>query len=149
MASLASICPDFDANTVQPNAGFEPLPAGDYPVIITESAMKPTSNGNGQFLELKLQVVSGEYQNRILFDRLNLVNQNQKTVDIAKGTLSAICRAVGVMTPKDSSELHNRVMTAVVKQRKREDNGEISNEVRGYKSQLEASTGSTASAPWA
>lgn len=137
MAELSAVLGSFDASKVEPNAVFEAIPAGDYPVIIAGSEMKPTSNGNGQYLELKLQIVRGEYQNRILFDRLNLVNANQKAVDIARGTLSAICRAVGVLTPNRSEELHGKPLLAVVKLRKRDDpghEGEVSNEVKGYKS---------------
>lgn len=104
----------FDANTVEPG-GFDLLPAGRYDVVITDSKLKPTKNGAGKYLELKLQVLSGPYQNRVLFDRLNLENPSQQAVAISRGTLSAICRAVGVMTPKDSSELHNRPLSCSVK----------------------------------
>lgn len=141
MAELTAVLGNFDAAKVEPNSVFEAIPAGDYPVIIAASEMKPTSNGNGQYLELKLQIIRGEFQNRILFDRLNLVNANQKTVDIAKGTLSAICRAVGVMAPNRSEELHGKPLVAVVKLRKRDDaghEGEVTNEVRGYKSITQA-----------
>lgn len=34
---------NFDANTVDPATSFEPLPAGKYIAIITESEKKPTS----------------------------------------------------------------------------------------------------------
>jgi len=122
----------FDASTVEPNEGFTAIPAGDYPVIITASEMKPTKNGEGKFLELKLQILSGPHQNRQLFDRLNLVNKNEMAVQISKGTLSAICRAVNVMTPKDSAELHNKPLTAIVKV-KEDKNGNKQNEVKGYK----------------
>lgn len=122
----------FDANKVEP-VSFEVLPPGPYDVIIVASERKPTADGNGQYLELQLQVISGPFQNRKLYDRLNLVNQNQTAVQIAYGTLSSICRAVGVMTPQQSEELHNRPLVAVVKQRKRADNGETTNEVAGYK----------------
>jgi hypothetical protein len=122
----------FDASKVEPTGAFEPLPAGDYPVVIIESAMKPTKNGQGQYLELKIQVCSGKYQNRQLFDRLNLVNSNDQAVQIAKGTLSAICRAVNVLTPNDSSELHLKKMLATVKV-KPDQNGNPRNEISGYK----------------
>ncbi len=149
MASLTAVIGAFNANEVAPSGTFEPLPAGDYPVAIVESAMKPTAAGNGQFLELKLQVLKGEYQNRFLFDRLNLVNQNQKAVDIARGTLSAICRAVGVLTPGDSSELHNKPLVAVVKLRNREDTGEPANDVRGYKPTVtKPAVPSASETPW-
>lgn len=128
MASLEG----FNANEVEPNAGFEPIPAGSYDVIITSSEMKVTKNGQGKYLQIELQILSGPYQNRKLFDRLNLVNSNDTAVKIAKGTLSAICRAVGVMTPKDSAELHNRPLTCGVKVRK-DNNGNPQNEVSAYK----------------
>lgn len=32
----------FDAQTVEPNDSFDPLPNGDYLCIITASEMKPT-----------------------------------------------------------------------------------------------------------
>ena len=62
----------FDANTVEPNDSFDPLPNGDYLCIITASEMKPTKAGNGAFLELELQVLDGPHQGRKLWDRLNV-----------------------------------------------------------------------------
>ena len=122
----------FDASTVEPNEGFTPLPAGEYQVIIVESKMKPTKSGEGQYLELKLQVLNGKYQNRTLFDRLNLFNKNEEAVKIARGTLSSICRAVNVLKPNDSSQLHNKPLTCKVAVRN-DQNGNPQNEVKGYK----------------
>jgi hypothetical protein len=53
-------------------------------------------------------------------------------VQIARGELSAICRAVGVMAPKDSAELHNLPLTITVKQKKRDDTQEMANEVTAW-----------------
>lgn len=122
----------FNAEEVEPNEGFSPLPAGDYQVIITESQMKKTKDGQGQYLELKMQILNGQYQNRVIFDRLNLVNKSDVAVQIAKGSLSSICRSVNVLTPNDSSELHNKPLTASLKIRKDAD-GNPQNEVKGYK----------------
>jgi hypothetical protein len=82
-----------------------------------------------------LQVLNGEYQNRKVWDRLNLINPNAKTVEIAKGTLSAICRAVGVLTPQDSSDLHGKPLRIKVTVRKSDEYGE-QNEVKAYKPRL-------------
>ncbi len=127
MANLAG----FDARKVEPNS-FEALPAGEYQVILTDSNMKTTKSGDGQYLELKMQVMEGQHKGRTLFDRLNLVNKNQMAAQIAQGTLSSICRAVNVLSPNDSAELHNKPLTAVVRCRK-DGSGEIRNEVKGYK----------------
>jgi hypothetical protein len=136
MASLSG----FDASTVEPN-GFDPIPAGEYEVAIVASEMKPTKDGSGKYLNLELQVLSGQFQNRKLFDRLNLENKNAQAVQIAKGTLSGICRAVGVLTPKDSSELHLKPMVASVKVRKSDEHGD-QNEIKGYKPRHAGQTGS-------
>lgn len=122
----------FDANQVDPNEGFSAIPAGDYEVIIIDSSMKPTKANDGEYLELKLQILNGPHQNRTLVDRLNLKNKNDMAVQISKRTLSAICRAVGVMTPESSGELHNKPLVAVVKTRK-DDDGNMQNDVKGYK----------------
>jgi len=121
----------FDAKTVEPG-GFDVWPAGEYDVCIVSSVVETTKAGNGKFLKLELQILNGQFQNRKIFDRLNLWNPNQQAVTIAQGTLSAICRAVGVLTPQDSSELHNKPLRCKVVVRKSDEYGE-SNEVKAYK----------------
>jgi len=122
----------FDANQVEPNVGFEPVPADKYIAMITASEMKPTKNGDGSYLELEMTILEGPYKDRKVWDRLCLNHPNQQTVKIARGNLSALCRAVGVLQPKDSCELHNIPLCITVKCKKRDDNDEITNEIRGY-----------------
>lgn len=122
----------FNANQVEPSQDFEPIPAGKYLAVITESEMKPTKNGGGQYLQLTFQVLDGPYKGRCVWARLNLHNTNATTVQIARQELSAVCRAVGVMTPVDSVELHNIPLVITVKLKKRQDTGDMGNEVRGY-----------------
>ena len=122
----------FDAHEVEPNVGFDPIPAGKYLAVITASEMKPTKAGTGEYLELEFEVIEGPYKGRKLWDRLTLKHPNNLTVQIAKGTLSSICRAVGVMKPNDSVELHNLPMTLSVGCKKREDNGELTNVIKSY-----------------
>jgi len=143
----------FNANNVEPSTAFDPVPADKYLAIITESEMKDTKSGNGQYLELKFQIVEGEYANRNVWARLNLDNPNAQAVQIARGQLSAICRAVGVMTPKDSCELHDLQLVIKVKCKKREDTGEITNEISAFEKKQAASAPAQSSRdttpPWA
>jgi hypothetical protein len=139
----------FNAHDVDPNTGFDPIPAGNYLAAITASEMKPTKNGQGSYLELTFTVLEGEYQGRTLWARLNLNNPNATAVKIARGELSAICHAVGVMQPRDSVELHNLPLVINVKVKKRSDNDELINEIKGFeaksapggRAQATASTG--------
>jgi hypothetical protein len=128
MANLGN----FDANQVEPSTSFDPIPAGKYLAAIIDSKMKPTKSGQGEYLELTFQLLDGELKGRQLWARLNLNNPNAQAVKIARGELSSICRAVGVLTPRDSSELHGLPLVISVRCKKRPDTGEISNEIRGY-----------------
>ncbi len=130
----------FNANEVEPTTSFDPIPAGKYLAAVTESEMKPTKSGNGSYLQLTFTIVDGEYKNRVLWARLNLNNPNATAVKIARGELSAICRAVGVMQPKDSVELHNIPLVIVVKLKKRQDTGELTNEIKGYEPKAAAAS---------
>lgn len=123
---------NFNAREVKPNS-FDPLPANWYVAIISASETKPTKNGQGSYLQLTLDIVDGEYKGRKLFDRLNLINNNSQAVEIARGTLSAICHAVGVLEPQDSVELHNVPLQVKVIVKKNAETGEMQNEVKGYK----------------
>lgn len=130
----------FNANQVEPTTSFEPIPAGKYVAMITASEMKPNKAGTGQFLELVFTIVEGEHRNRQLWGRLNLTHPNPIAAKIGQAELSAVCRAVGVMTPNDSVELHNLPLVIKVRCKKRADTGEIVNEIRGYE-RREAATG--------
>lgn len=123
---------NFDANNVDPSVALDPIPAGKYLAAITDTEMKPTKAGGGKYLQLTFQVLDGEHKGRLVWARLNLENKSEMTVKIARGELSAICRAVGVMAPKDSVELHNIPLEINVGLKKRDDNGEFTNVIKGY-----------------
>ena len=137
----------FDATTIDPmgSMSFEPLPDGDYEVMIVASQMKPTKAGTGAYLELKCQVVSGDYSGRFLWSRLNLKNPNSTAVEIAKRELSAICHAVGVLKPKSKDELHNIPLMVHVTKRPDGRGGET-NEMRGWSAKKTSATASVSTA---
>lgn len=124
---------NFNAQTVEPQAAFDPLPAGWYQMQIVESELKPTSNGEGQYLQLKLQVINGEHANRVVFERLNIVNRNPTAQEIAYRTLSSICHATNVIQVEDSQQLHGIPMEVKVSVRPAKDGYDASNDVKGYR----------------
>ena len=125
---------NFNANEVEPSKAFDPIPAGKYVAVITDSEMKETRAGTGRYLQLEFEITDGEYAGRKLWSRLNIENQNAEAVRLARADLSAICRAVNVLTPNDSADLHNLPLVIKVHCRKDKNTGEISNEIRGYES---------------
>jgi len=118
---------DVDTTGVEPNTGYNPIPKGDYDAVITTSERKATKAGDGHLLKLTFQILNGEYQNRLLWVNLNLWNKSEQAVSIAKKDFEAIKRAVGVVNPKDSAELHGKPLKISVKVKDQE------NSVGGYK----------------
>lgn len=99
--------------------------------------MKPTKSGSGKYLQFTFQIIEGEYANRLLWVRLNLNNPNGTAVEIARRELSSICRAVGVMVPTDSTDLHNLPCFIHVRVRRRSDTGELESSLQSGVLRLE------------
>lgn len=143
-----------DPDNVQ--GDYSPIPPGEYRVHVTGSDLKATKAGTGNYLELEMEVLDGEYAGRKLFDRLNIDNPNQQAVDIAQRTLNAICVAIGKLSIADSNELHNVPMIAVVKVDPARGDYGPSNSIKTYKpssgvapaTQKSAPANSNAAPPW-
>lgn len=122
---------DFDATSVEPSVALEALPSGTYPVKIKWTERKATKKGDGELLQLQLEVIDGDYKGRSVFDRLNLWNSNSQAVDIAQRSLSAICHAIGLLKVKNHEELRGKKLVAKVIYKNDEKYGE-GNDVKGY-----------------
>lgn len=101
----------FDSNAKENQKQNNCLPAGEYQAVLVASEKKPTKDGTGSYLKMDFQITSGEFQNQHIFTNCNLWlaatdDKKRMAIQIAKGQLSELCRAVGVPTPKDSRELH-------------------------------------------
>lgn len=123
----------FDASLIDPaTPRTGPVPPGEYVAEIVHSEEKAVKSGNGgMYLELTFQITEGEHERRKVWSRLNLKNPSERTVAIAQAELSAICRAVGVLRPGPSSDLHHRPLVIKVIQSVGM-NGEPINEIKGY-----------------
>ncbi len=148
----------FNANEVDPLRDLEAIPNGKYLAAIVESEEKDTKAkiagtvDVGSYLQLKFQVLEGEYKGRNLWARLNMKNKSTQAVQIARSELSSICRSIGIRQPKDSSDLHNVPILLRVKCVKRKDNDEMANQITGYAPKPKAGEPEGASSdapPWA
>lgn len=107
--------PSFDARQVEPAKLFEAVPAGWYNVKIVKSENKPTQKAGGIYLELEIEIIDGEFANRKVWERLNLVNDNEVAVRIAYQQLACICNATGVIQLTDTTALHGIPVKAKLK----------------------------------
>lgn len=112
---MANLGQQFDASQVAPSIGYDVIPKGEYVMRITDSDVVSNSAQTGTVLKLTLEVVSGEYAGRKVFDQLNLTNPNEMAVKISRERLSAYCHATGVIQLQDSQQLHGILFVAKVK----------------------------------
>jgi hypothetical protein len=121
----------FDANGVEPVPSYEPIPAGQYLAMIVSSEEKTSKKGH-KFLSLEFEVLEGPCKGRKVWANLNLSHPSPETVKYARADLAAICKAVGVLKPQDSVQLHNLPMLISVKCANRKDTGELQNRLKGF-----------------
>ncbi len=141
MASLSALFGNKSFNPATVEAmDFSPIPKGDYPITITESEIKPTINGKGTLLTLKLVITGGKHNGRILFDNLCVQHSNEIAQRIAQTRLKQICDAVVIKSLTDSSQFHNKALRASIDleiddyQTNKRDDGEkvYRNTIKGY-----------------
>jgi hypothetical protein len=96
----------FDPSQV-PADEYTVMPAGDYVACIVSSEVKHTKAGTGRYINFSIEIIDGPFSGRRVFDLVNLWNPNPKAVEIAQRTLASICQAAGIVSPTDTSELHN------------------------------------------
>lgn len=123
---------NFNATEVAPSQELTILPEGKYEVVITDSDVKETRSGNGQYVQLEYEVISGECRGRKIWGRYNIENPNPDAVRIGRADFSAVCHAVNILNPTDTAQLHGMPLVLTVKCKKQKDTGEMENVIRGY-----------------
>jgi len=129
---------NFDANTVAPSTAPEVIPAGWYVFLIKNTYQKPTKAGTGSYIAYELECQDPNHKGRVLTERLNVDNPNQQAVEIAYGTLSAMCHATGRLQIASNTDLLGSYLEAKIVVRSGETGPdgktyEPSNEIKGYR----------------
>jgi len=98
---------DFAGSELTESTTIEAVPAGTYDFEVVESAVASTKDGRGKLVNLTLKIISGDFENRKIWTRHNLVNANQMAQDIGRRELSDLSRACGLPSmPADTEEWH-------------------------------------------
>ena len=82
------------------------IPAGEYDLQVIESELRETKSGNGEQLVLTLEIITGPFSGRRVWDRLNYRHVNADAQRIAQRSLADLCLATGVTALRKSEELH-------------------------------------------
>jgi hypothetical protein len=112
----------FSCDDYPPDENYNLIPTGTYTFAIIDSTMRITKSGRGKCLTLECQIQGPTHRGRIVFVNLNVINDNDDAQRIARGTLSAIGRAVRVLNFDVGDDgvpaLYGKLFTADVKIRK-------------------------------
>lgn len=143
---MAFLNETFNANDLPEDTGgsFEPIPAGDYTVAISEATLNDTKAGTGQYISVRMDVTGPTHQGRVLFANINIRNPNPKAEEIGRQQLGSIMRAIGLASLQDTDQLVGGQMAVKVVIKPGNDQyPEPKNEVKAFKSV----SGSPAPAP--
>lgn len=124
----------FDSSQYDDMNDFTPLPAGKYPAHIVNSDIKTTLSGTGKYIKLEIEVLSGDFKGRKIFNNLNIENPSKEAVEIAQRELATLCRATGVLNLTDTNQLHNIPFMITVKIQPAKGDYPPQNAVTGYAS---------------
>lgn len=105
---------NFKPDEIDTTDKYDPVPAGDYKVIIDDADERQTKSGNGEFLRLELQIIDGPCKGRKIWENLNVVNPNAKAVEIAMRQLAMICQAIDTPKLSGPQDLQGKILIARV-----------------------------------
>ena len=125
---MADLGYEFVADEVEDNRDFDALPAGKYLAVISNVEIKDNKSKTGTFANFAYQIIDGPHKGRLVWQNINLTNPNQTAVDIGKGELKQIAKAVGVERFRDTSVVQNKPL--VIELKVVPYNGENKNEIK-------------------
>ncbi len=119
---------NFNANEYEEQS-FELIPAGWYQGVVVMSDLGTTKDGSGVYVKLQVRLQGNPaYNDRVVFDQINIKNSNPVAEKIGNEHLATLCRAVGVMNLSDTTQLHGIPMMVKIGVRMASD----SDKERGY-----------------
>lgn len=131
---MAQLGYTVNANELPEDNGgsFDPIPAGEYIVRITEAGVQQTQAGTGEYIKLRMDVTGPSHEGRVLFANLNIKNPSQKAEEIGRQQLGAVMRAINLTAINDTDQLIGGDLKVKVTIRKSEQYGD-QNEVKSFK----------------
>lgn len=129
-----ALLPDVFLPDQEQSNPFEPIEAGWYEAEIIKSELKSTKDKTGKYISLCFKITDGDDEGRMVFTNLNIVNNSEKAMAIARSDLKAICDAVGLTEElHDTEDLHNIPMQIKVSVKPETPQWPAKNEIKAFK----------------
>lgn len=130
---------------------FQPIPAGEYDLFVKAAAIKHSHDpAKAPYLNLQFQVLGGPYNNRIVFEIMNINHAKSDVRAIAKKQLGNLCVALKTGQfdiANVCAVLQDKVVRAQVTQVKDDYKGGMKNKVQKYLAAGDAPKPPTTQAP--
>jgi hypothetical protein len=133
MGNISDVTGYDDYSGVEPNKGFEPIPAGWYPCRIDNADVVPTKKGAA--IKVELTVVGESHSGRKIWDYINIKHsESPKCEEFGARQLAALQLACGLVRLPDTSLLLGKVVdTKLAVSSEPNQKGDYENDVKGYR----------------
>ena len=99
--------------------------------------MIPTKKGDGgEYLQLTWSILGGDFDDKYVWQRLNIVNKSDRAQSIAKRQLKNLMNALNVEELDDSEQLHDQPLDIDVVIEKGTNGYSDKNDVKGFYSNI-------------
>jgi hypothetical protein len=75
--------------------GFDPVPEDEYDLVCDSAEWKDSKTPGNAYLNLKWKILGGEYENRVIFQMVHLINKSAVAKKAAQAELSGMMIAAG------------------------------------------------------
>ncbi len=127
----------FNFTNVNPD-DFSPLPAGMYKAFVDNAEWCETKSGTGEYLKITFKILDTEYEGRLVWHMMNLINKNDVAVQIALKDFVKLITALGHDKDKLANVEKHQVLELIdqkevfIKLSIKEDDYGKKNVVKGY-----------------
>ena len=112
------------------------VPDGNYTVLVRDTVVLKTKNGNGHYLLVKYLVANGPHKGVVLSEMFQFDNPNETTVAFAAKNLRSLCMAVGMPLLKscenEHENLQDKYLVVTTRQKIRSNDGQTESKVERY-----------------
>ena len=124
----------FNVADVTPDApvSYDPIPAGEYRLKALEAEEKQNSANTGSYINVKFQVVGGDYDGRFIWNMFNINNQSEKAQQIGRQQLVAWATACGKPDADDTDKLLEKAFMASISIDPAKDGYAAKNRIRAF-----------------
>ena len=105
---MASLGQSVNVNEIEERSSFDPIPTGRYHLGISKADVKDCKEPSNKMVVIEFIVKGGNFDGRLLWARLNIINSNQTAQEIAWKELGEIGRSIGLTTLSDTEQLPGR-----------------------------------------